>query len=264
MASAKRKRSISGYYHVFQRGVNKFDIFEDDEDRSTYLKILREEAEDHGVTICSWCLMSNHTHLVVRADLEDLSNMMRDLGSRYARRFNARHGRTGPLFEGRFISVCIDGHSQFIAAIRYVHRNPIEHEEATLLGEYKWTSYKEYVSNSPDICEIEFALELFGGIEKFIRTHREQWPYERHVDIGTYGALLDDQARTLADKALETADFNVGIAKIGSLVQELRDEAIAIVRQSVGCSLSQIQRLSGVPYSAIRRAVRIAAGNVEA
>ena len=92
MATKKRKRSESGFYHVFQRGVCLFDIFEDDEDRKFYLKRLVRYASELHVEIHAWCLMSNHTHLLVRAQHETLSAVMRKIGSVYARYFNKRHG----------------------------------------------------------------------------------------------------------------------------------------------------------------------------
>ena len=138
MATKKRKRSESGFYHVFQRGVCLFDIFEDDEDRKFYLKRLVRYASELHVEIHAWCLMSNHTHLLVRAQHETLSAVMRKIGSVYARYFNKRHGRTGPLFEDRFGSVCVETDSQFLSVMRYIHRNPIHHEERTLMGDYPW------------------------------------------------------------------------------------------------------------------------------
>ena len=62
MATKKRKRSESGFYHVFQRGVSLFDIFEDDEDRELYLKRLVRYASELHVEIHAFCLMSKHTH----------------------------------------------------------------------------------------------------------------------------------------------------------------------------------------------------------
>ena len=262
MATKPRMRSASGFYHVFHRGVSLFDIFEDDIDREFYLDRLVRYASEIGVEIHAWCLMSNHTHLLLRADRERLSELMRKLGSVYARFFNKRHGRSGPLFEGRFGSVCVETDAQFVSVVRYIHRNPIHHEEHDLLGGYRWSSYSEYVFCSPQICEIDFALDLFGGVAQLVRFHEEERDRERHLDIGTAGPMRDDEARVRANQALVDAGFEVCVTKIGTLSRKMRDRALACVKLAIGCSLRQLQRLTAVAYSVIRNAVSFALGDM--
>ena len=261
MASRRRQQSESGFYHVFQRGVCHFDIFEDDQDRAFYLKRLVDYTKELGIEVHAWCLMGNHTHLLLRAKLKALSAAMRKLGSVYARYFNRRHERTGPLFEGRFGSVCVETEDQFLSTIRYIHRNPVHHEKQTLTGNYPWSSYSEFVSCSPEICHLDLALSLFGGTEGFVSFHKaerdsEQYR-ERFLDIDTVGPMRDNEARWRADFALADAGFEVSISQIGTLSHNLRDEAIAYVKQVVGCPLRQLQRLSALAYGVIRRAIKL-------
>ena len=263
MATPIRKESNSGFYHVIQLGVNHYDIFEDDEDRSFFMEALESAARKYGATIHAWCLLSNHTHLLVKVGYEGLSSVMRQLGSVYAKYFNRRHGRSGPLFCGRFTSVCIETDAQFIAVVRYIHRNPIQHEKATLLGSYAWSSYKDYQNGEKGVCSTVLALDLFGGIANFVRIHEEEWPFERHLDIGATGRMSDDEARKLANVVLDNAGFGVRVSNIGTLAHELRNKAMLFVRKMVGCSLRQLQRLTAVPYSAIRRATRLVADGSE-
>lgn len=255
MPTKQRERSESGFYHVFQRGVNRACIFEDDEDRDRYLALLLKYAKLVGAEIHSWCLMSNHVHLLVRVDYEALSVMMRRIGSEYARRFNVRHGRSGPLFGGRFSSVCIETDAQLLSVVRYIHRNPIFHDERTLLGDYPWSSFSEYASGAPLTCRIDLAISLIGGIAELMRFHEKELDHERHLDVDSMGLMRDDEARSRANRVLVEYGFNVTITNVGALSAPLRDEALLLVKRTVGCSLRQLQRLSAVAYSAIRRAV---------
>ena len=265
MATKKRKRSESGFYHVFQRGVCLFDIFEDDEDRRFYLKRLVRYASELNVEIHAWCLMSNHTHLLVRAQHETLSAVMRKIGSVYARYFNKRHGRTGPLFEGRFGSVCVETDSQFLAVMRYIHRNPIHHEERTLMGDYPWSSYGEYVVGASETCEQALALSLFGSVDRFISFHHVEQDYkqsiERYLDIDTMGPMRDDEARLRANRVLAEAGIPVTVARLGALPHKQRDMAIALVKHSIHCSFRQLQRLTAIAFSAIRNAAQLSYGD---
>ena len=255
MGTKPRVGSISGFYHVFQRGVNQFDIFEDNADRRFYLDHLVKYTAELGVELHAWCLMSNHTHLLLRCDLSALSDAMRTLGSVYARYFNQRHNRSGPLFEGRFGSVAIETEAQLLTVIRYIHRNPIYHERAALAGNYRWSSYREYCSTLSETCNTAFSLALFGGIEGFIKFHGNWEDPTRHLDIGTSGPMSDDEARYRANRALKNAGFLVRVSRIGNLSQKMRDSAIACVKRAVGCSLRQLQRLTALPYSIIRMAL---------
>ncbi|MBO4352160.1 MAG: transposase [Eggerthellaceae bacterium] len=259
MATKPRARSESGFYHVFQRGVCLFDIFEDDDDRDYYLAKLTQYAGELGAEIHAWCLMSNHVHLLLRAKHEALSVLMRKLGSVYARHFNARHCRSGPLFEGRFGSVCIETDSQFMAVVRYIHRNPSFHDENVAVENYQWSSYGQYSASVPKTCKTDFALSLFGGIDRFRSFHEprrdQKTLHERMMDIGTSGPMKDDEARCRANAALESAGFSVSVSQIGTLSRDQRDKALAYVRRMIGCSLRQLQRLTALAYSVIRQAV---------
>lgn len=262
MASKPREISESGFYHVFHRGVNRFDLFEDDEDREFYLERLARYAAEVGAEIHAWCLMSNHTHLLLRANHKTLSALMRKLGSVYARRFNRRHGRSGPLFEGRFSSVPVKTDAQLLSVVRYIHRNPVHHQEQKLYESYPWSSYGEYIAAAPGLCELGFILNMFGSLEKFVRFHEEERDCERQLDIGTVGRMLDDEARERANQVLAEADYGVTISNVGSLPRQIRDEAIEYVGRVIGCSLRQLQRLTAIAYSAIRSAVGVDAGEL--
>jgi putative transposase len=92
-------------HHITQRGVDRCQTFSIDEDRLTYLRLVRENLSDAGVQLLGWCLMTNHVHLVALPAREDsLSVMMRRVHGRYAQYYNARSGRTGHLWQNRFFA----------------------------------------------------------------------------------------------------------------------------------------------------------------
>lgn len=258
MATKPRKRSSSDFYHVFQRGVNLFDIFEDDVDREFYIERLVRYAGEAGVEVHAWCFMSNHVHLLLRACVERLSALMMKLGSVYARQFNRRHRRTGPLFGCRFSSVPVETDTQMLAVVRYIHRNPVFHDECSRADSYRWSSYVEYANGEPATCRLDFVLALFGGVEGFARYHDGTCAseLERHIDTGTIGPMRDDEARKRADAALRECGLTVDAAHIGTLPRRARNAAVSLVRRMVGCSLRQLQRLTGIAYATIRAATR--------
>jgi putative transposase len=88
--------------------VDRRETFSCVEDRQTYLSLIRHNLNDSGARILGWCLMTNHVHLVVLPEREDsLAVLMRRVHGRYAQYYNARHGRTGHLWQNRFFSVSV-------------------------------------------------------------------------------------------------------------------------------------------------------------
>ena len=124
MGRAPRVDEAGAWHHVTNRGVNRCNLFHDQTDREKFLELLAEISERYGLEVHVLCLMGSHYHLQVRSTEGRISEAMRDLGGRYARWFNRRHGRTGPLFGGRFRSVLITSDEQLVNTWTYIHRNP--------------------------------------------------------------------------------------------------------------------------------------------
>jgi len=127
-------------HHVTQRGNRLADVFETDADREAYLALLRKYASRHGLSVWSYCLMSNHIHLIVVPEREEsLGLALRDAHTVYAMRFNTRTGLSGHVWQGRFYSCPLDD-PHLWAATRYIERNPIRAGMIERAEAYKWSS----------------------------------------------------------------------------------------------------------------------------
>jgi len=100
-----RLQVADGVYLVTARGNERKSIYRDAADRERFLEILAETLERLSWRCLSYCLMSNHYHLLVRTPEPNLSRGMRDLNGVYAQWFNRRHRRDGHLFQGRYLAV---------------------------------------------------------------------------------------------------------------------------------------------------------------
>ena len=132
-------------HHVTQRGVRSMDIFRDDADRDLYLRLLLREAAAHGLTFLGWCLMSNHVHLIVVP--HDEASLARGIGEahrRYTWRVNRRDDVRGYLFQGRFHSCPMD-EAHFLAALRYIERNPVRAGLVPNAWDWPWSSARFHV-----------------------------------------------------------------------------------------------------------------------
>jgi putative transposase len=138
-------------YHVMSRANGKGDIFRNDVDRQDYLKTLAEACQKTGFQIHAWCLMRNHSHLVVETPNANLVAGMAWLLSTYTIRFNNRHKLFGHVFSGRYKALIVDGSGTgYLRTVcDYVHLNPVRAKllrpEQRLL-EYPWSSFGGYLA----------------------------------------------------------------------------------------------------------------------
>ena len=104
MPRTRRKPSGTDVYHVVSRGNNQQDIFLLEKDKNRLYGIIKEQAEKFGVKIYAYCIMSNHVHILLKAEFKALSSFMRETNSMYAVYYNYKYKQSGHVFQGRFFS----------------------------------------------------------------------------------------------------------------------------------------------------------------
>lgn len=146
MPRANRSLQPGALFHVFNRGVERRSIFLEDRDRGEFLRILArlDRLEGFDCKTVAYCLMGNHFHLVIQDNNCQLSQAIGWLCLTYARNFNMRHERDGPLFRGRFKSVRIESADQLSRVIDYVHLNPLKDDFVSDPVDWLWSSYRFY------------------------------------------------------------------------------------------------------------------------
>lgn len=199
MASRNSKKIYvkDGHYHVYNRGVEKRTIFEDEQDYNVFLSYLKEYVlppsdkpkyvtitfEDtvfkgvprqpknysKDIEILAFCLMPNHFHLVVKQKSgKKLKEFIHSLLLRYSMYFNKRHDRVGPLFQGRFKAVLVNEEPYLLHLSRYIHLNPSEYTKDL---ESAYSSYSQYLGKMKAAwVKPELVLSYFNKATKdFLR-----------------------------------------------------------------------------------------------
>lgn len=137
--------------HVIHRGNNRVPLFLEHEDRTRFVRMLREASARALCAIHAYVLMTNHVHLVVTPATETgPAVLMQTLGRRYVRWFNDRHDRTGTLWEGRYRSSPIATDAYLFACCRYVELNPVRAGLVARPEEYRWSSYRRNAHGGRD------------------------------------------------------------------------------------------------------------------
>ncbi len=189
-------------YHVFNRTNNKELLFLSEENRRFFLHKYQHYLSVYADTFC-WCLLPTHFHLLIRikpykeifdklyqhkdnltatalAFLKDeitLSELVegafKNFFQSYALAFNKQHNRKGNLFYKPFKRVHVDQETQFTQTVVYIHANAFKHGIEKDLTKYNWSSYNSIISSGTTDLAREEVLSWFGGIEMFIKTHKE-------------------------------------------------------------------------------------------
>lgn len=143
-------------HHLLIRGNNRQPIFVDDDDRQTLLTHLGSILREHPLALHAYVLMPNHIHLLVTPGAaETVGRAVQSLGRRYVGGFNARHQRSGTLWEGRYRGHLVGGATEVLRCMRFIELNPQRAGLATDLLEPAWSSLPHHlgVRRDPLITE---------------------------------------------------------------------------------------------------------------
>jgi putative transposase len=243
LARAARVRSESGIYHVIVRGINRQNIFQDEEDKSIYFDRLTQYKNECNVKVYAYCLMSNHIHLLVGETDKPLNEFMKKLGTSYSYRFNQKYDRTGHLFQDRFKSEPVDEDSYFLTVFRYIHRNPGK----AGLAPFSFTSYQDY-AQLRGITDTGFALPLFNSQEDLLNFLKEETD-ERCMEYEEENRMTDERAAEMICRIAKVEHGqelqNMEANERNRMIKELKD---------AGLSIRQIERLTGMNRGIVFRA----------
>jgi REP element-mobilizing transposase RayT len=142
MGRPLRIQQAGDVFHVYARGNRKADIFLDDVDRHTYVGGLGRVVGRHAWRCLAYCLMPNHVHLLVELTDGNLAAGMHGLHGPYARVFNARHGQSGHLFQGRYGAVRVTDDAQLATTLGYIAVNPVTARLVDRPEAWRWGSHR--------------------------------------------------------------------------------------------------------------------------
>ena len=165
MPRKPRQASNSGFYHFINRGVNKKKLFHCKEDFEFYKGLLREYKEKFHVQIHHYCLMTNHTHMVVYSiDVQSLGRFAHFIQRRYAYYYCKAHHWSEQVFRNRYLSIPIEKDSYLLECGRYVERNPLQARLVKDLKDYEYSSFHFYGLGKQD--DLVTESPLFEGLGK--------------------------------------------------------------------------------------------------
>jgi putative transposase len=166
-------------HHIICRGIERRDVFCDDQDRENFLSRLVEITTITSTRCFAWALIPNHFHLLLETGLIPISLMMQKLLTGYAAAFNLRHYRHGHLFQNRYKSILCQEETYLLELVRYIHLNPLRAgivSSVEGLREYRYCGHSCLLGRNADLeswMADDRVLSRFGNKLKESRTAYE-------------------------------------------------------------------------------------------
>jgi putative transposase len=262
----RRARELSdiGIYHVTFRGIGGMDIFADNQDRHKMLDRMEMAMEEDEYVLYSYCLMSNHVHLLIKAN-DQLSRIVKRICGPYAQFFNWKYGRTGHLFQDRFHSQIVDNETYFKVCARYIHLNPVTAGLVTSPQGYPWSSYRDYLrpGKASNLVQRDYLYSLFMPDR-----------HEAAMALATFTNSDDSnndfkflepgEAREMQVKRIEEilSAHGLSILTFSRAPQETKRQVLGEIVQAVDISGRELEKLLGIARQvvyAVRR--KLTTGN---
>ena len=205
--------TIGNTYHVYNCGINGCKIFKDNENYIYFMQLYSKYLTGIFFDTFAYVLMPNHFHFLLRVNeyphkyegfnpatpdrvpnpvrgfKTNPSQQISKLFNAYAQAFNKRYKRHGALFERPFKRKRITSDTNLRNVVIYIHNNPVHHGYCDHVKDYKWSSYRTFLSTSPSKLKREEVIRWFDDVENFKymhsrkmeTTHIEEW-----LEIGNH------------------------------------------------------------------------------
>lgn len=192
MAIRKILLTNDGYYHIFNKSIAGYTIFNTSSNFDRIISLINyyqfsdipnkfsifnklnqlEKSEiinqlnnnnNKVVDIVAYCIMPTHFHLILRQNVNiGISEYVAKITNSYSHYFNLLHHRKGPLWQSRFKNVMIGSDEQLFHLSRYLHLNPVTSKIVDKPQDWKYSSYFEYLNGVELICRYKNVI----GIDK--------------------------------------------------------------------------------------------------
>lgn len=262
-------------YHITSRGNRRSLIYRDDTDRIAWLDVLALVCQRHHCFVHSFCLMSNHFHLMLETVEANLGQAMRQLNGEYSQYFNRRHRTVGHLFQGRYKAILVQKESYLLELSRYIVLNPLRANMVASPDEWLWSSYRYYMGDlpAPRWLECDWLLAQFGTRRpQAVAAYREfvlagigkasPLAQTRHqVLLGDDDFIAEHQQLQQSEELVETvraerAAVALSLAEYRSRFPD-RTEAMARAYSCTAFTMPSIALAFDVSVQTVSRAVKI-------
>ena len=250
MPRRAREKSATGIYHIMLRGIDKRDVFLDDEDRMQFIENIIKAKQVGKFELYGYCLMDNHIHMLINEG-EPIGITIKRITVGYVGWHNRKYERTGHLFQNRYTSEPVETESYLLTVLRYIHQNPVKARIVKKVEDYQWSSYYQYYHDyqgqdsfiSGDLVKAYF--KTFESFNDYMNAYNDDECLE-YKSIKRYN---DSDLREIMNKKWD-------IDKLTEMPIKERNEIIKEIYNKTNGSIRQLSRILGLGKTVIETAIK--------
>jgi putative transposase len=137
------------FYHVTSRGNEQQDVFKSQKDRERFLAYIESAVVRYGAIVHTWCLMRNHSHLLLETPWGNLSQIIRHINGAYTTYVNVKRKRVGHLFQGRYQAILVEADACAVELSRSMPLNPVRAGMVARPEHYPCSSSRSSIGQCP-------------------------------------------------------------------------------------------------------------------
>ena len=160
------------FYHIFNRGNNKQDIFFKKENYLYFIRLLEKHISPIA-DIYSYCLLPNHFHFLIKIKKGAInpSQKFSNFFNSYTKSINKKYDRTGSLFQKPFKRIRIAEEKYLLSLVVYIHTNPEKHNICNNFENYPYSSYNLFKNKEETIINTQEVIGWFNNYINFKFIH---------------------------------------------------------------------------------------------
>ena len=214
MARKARIEVEGGLYHVITRGNNRQTIFKGDDDHQKFLALLEVQKNKLPYFLYSYCLMSNHVHLLIERQADPIGRIMHRVLTGYSQYYNRKYRKVGHVLQGRHNAILCQSDRYLSELVRYIHLNPVRAKMVRKPEAYRYSSHRKYLGiEAAGIVDVDPVLRHFG-VKKDVARDR----FRQFVMAGITQGHRDEFYEADEGRILGTDEFvDATIHRIGEI-----------------------------------------------
>lgn len=253
MPRIPKKYINTSFFHIMVQGINKEYIFNCKKDIEKYLKIIKNAKEEVELQIVSYCIMSNHAHLLIYTnDVNNLIKFMHKINLIYAKYYNKKYNRVGYVFRDRYKTQPIFFERHLYCCIDYIHNNPVKAHICDSPSKYQYSSYNENY------------FEVKSSINNNIRKYIESKKFDKENNEVFIFMEYEENKEQICIKLINEFALknNIEVSKLKNnkhlvinLVKELRKEykiSYRIIEKQIGVGRETLRKLVNANGSGLK------------
>ncbi|MCQ2211389.1 MAG: transposase [Paludibacteraceae bacterium] len=232
-----RDTGSTGWSHIIIRGINRENLFYDDDDYAYFQRKVKRFQKECGAELPIMCLMSNHVHFLLHVPDGIFAPFMKKITVSYAFYYNKKYERVGHVFQDRFRSEPVNDERYLLTVARYIYQNP-QKAGVCNAADYPYTLL------SPDGI-LSGYFDADSGLRDFLSS-----------DSSDYCLEYDSNGSNSDAAVLQMLSSMIAIdnpQKLQSVDKAVRDDILCKLKRN-GISIRQISRVTGINRNIIQRA----------